>query len=139
LGTAFLTVSVNFGYGDHLEDLLAQSPQLIPKILFYQWIFTTFGIVGIALGKMAIIALLLQIEGTSGQNMRKWVLYVFATSNIIVSIILIPIIWVQCTPTAKIWDNELPGNCAGRAVNQACGYFVGSTILLWLTRKQSLY
>jgi hypothetical protein len=121
---------VVFGLGQHLADLLASDPGLINTNQFYQWIFTTFAIIAIALGKLAIIAFILQIEG-SALGRRKWVLYSFAASNIVVNIPILPIIWVQCTPTAKMWDNALEGNCNGRLRNELYGYFQGSMILLF--------
>lgn len=126
LATIFLTISVLFGLGEHLADLLEKDSELINKNQFYQWIFTTFAIAAIALGKIAIIAFILQIEGSTTLGRRKWVLYFFAASNIVVNIIILPIIWVQCTPTAKMWDESLPGNCEGRLRNQLYGYFQGS-------------
>lgn len=115
-----------FGLGEHLADLVEKDPALITKNQFYQWIFTTFAIVGISLGKLTIIAFILQIEGTTTLT-RKWVLYFFAASNIVVNIIILPIIWTQCTPTAKIWDDSITtGNCNGRRTNQLYGYFQGS-------------
>ncbi|KAG0645989.1 hypothetical protein D0Z07_7935 [Hyphodiscus hymeniophilus] len=124
-GTIFLTVSVMFGLGEHLHTLVEKDPALITKNQFYQWIFTTFAIVGISLGKLTIIAFILQIEGSTTYG-RKWVLYFFAVSIIIVNIIILPIIWTQCTPTAKIWDESIEGNCNGRRTNQLYGYFQGS-------------
>ncbi|KAI9730960.1 MAG: hypothetical protein M1818_008035 [Claussenomyces sp. TS43310] len=126
IATVFLTISVEFGLGRHLTDLVASDPELIPKNQFYQWMFTTFAIVAIALGKIAIIVFILQIEGSSVKGRRKYILYIFAVSNIIINIIILPIIWCQCSPTAKVWNNSLPGNCAGRKRNELYGYFQGS-------------
>ncbi|KUJ10332.1 uncharacterized protein LY89DRAFT_723577 [Mollisia scopiformis] len=127
LATIFLTISVEFGLGSHLTDLLALDSELIVRNQFHQWIFTTFAIVSIALGKLAIIALILQIEGTSTTaHKRKWVLWAFVASNVIVNIIIIPIVWTQCSPTAKMWDNSLEGDCNGRERNKLYGFFQGS-------------
>ncbi|KAE8450523.1 hypothetical protein EG329_006254 [Mollisiaceae sp. DMI_Dod_QoI] len=126
IATILFTISVEFGLGAHLDDLIALDPELIIKNQFYQWIFTTFAIVSIALGKVAIIALILQIEGTSKASRRKWILWVFLASNAVVNIIIIPIVWTQCSPTAKMWDNSLDGNCNGRERNKLYGFFQGS-------------
>ena len=123
IATIFLTLSAVFGLGEHLADLEAKDPELISKNQFYQWVFTTFAIAAITLGKMAIIAFILQIEGTTTLGKRKWTLYFFAASNLLVNIIILPIIWVQCTPTAKMWNEAIPGNCNGRLRNQLYGYF----------------
>ena len=126
LGSIFYTVSVMFGLGEHLKDLVAKDPGLIAKNQLYHWVATTFAIVGIAMGKITIIAFILQIEGTTTHG-RKWVLYLFAVTNIVINIVIMPIIWTQCTPTAKIWDDSIEnGNCNGRRRNQLYGYFQGS-------------
>lgn len=117
---------MHYGLGEHLSYLVENSPQNIAKNQLYQWIFTTFAIIAISTGKLAILAFILQIEGTAVNGTRRWVLWIFAASNIIVNVIILPIIWVQCTPTKKIWDDSVPGNCAGRARNQMYGYFQGS-------------
>ncbi|CZR62197.1 uncharacterized protein PAC_12094 [Phialocephala subalpina] len=94
LATIFLTISVEYGLGVHLEDLLALDPELIIR--------------------------------ASTASKRKWVLWVLVASNVIVNIIIIPIVWTQCSPTAKIWDNSLEGNCDGRERNKLYGFFQGS-------------
>jgi hypothetical protein len=107
--------------------LEATNPESISSNQFWEWIFVTFCVMAITTGKLAIIAFIMQIEDSTVQGARKWVLWVFVALNVISNIfILIPIIWVQCTPTAKIWNNELPGDCAGRTRNQHYGYFQGS-------------
>ncbi len=126
LATVFLTVSVEFGLGDHIEDLLNHSPQSIIVNQLYEWLFNTCIIIGIALGKLAIIAFILQIEGASSKSGRNRVLYIFAALNIVVNIIIIPIVWVYCTPSANLWDDSLSGNCGGRMRNQLYGYLQGS-------------
>jgi hypothetical protein len=124
--TVFLTILVSYGLGEHLATLLADSPQNIVKNELYQWIFTTFATIAISTGKLAIICLILQIEGSAVRGTRRWVLWIFAGSNVVVNVIVLPIIWVQCTPTAKLWDESIPGSCTGRARNQMYGYFQGS-------------
>lgn len=124
--TVFLTILVSYGLGEHLATLLADSPQTIVKNELYQWIFTTFATTAISTGKLAIISLILQIEGSAVHGTRRWVLWIFAGSNVVVNVIVLPIIWVQYTPTAKLWDESIPGSCTGRARNQMYGYFQGS-------------
>ena len=114
---------MHFGLGTPLHDL--SGPQ-IAKNQFYQWIFTTFAITSIALGKLTIIVFMLQFERTDGKNRRVWILYVIAVLTIMVNVAIIPILWTQCSPTVKIWDDSVPGNCAGRSINEKYGYFQGS-------------
>lgn len=102
----------------------------IAKNQFYQWVFTTLAIIAIALGKLTIIIFILQFERTDGKNRRVWILYIIAVLTILVNMAIIPILWTQCSPTVKIWDDTVPGNCAGRAINEKYGYFQGSEYTL---------
>jgi hypothetical protein len=127
---------VHWGLGTPLGDL--SGPQ-IAKNQFYQWIFTTFAIVSIALGKLTIIVFILQFERTDSKNRRVWILYTCAILTILVNIAIIPILWTQCSPTVKIWNNEVSGNCDGRVINEKYGYFQGSEQTRGCTRNRFSY
>ena len=114
---------MHWGLGEPLKDLTGHQ---IIKNQFYQWVFTTLAIISIALGKLTIIVFILQFERTELRNRRVWFLYVVAVLTILVNVAIIPILWTQCSPMVKIWDDEVPGNCAGRAINEKYGYFQGS-------------
>lgn len=119
----FLVLSVHWGLGTPIKEL---EPAQIAKNQLYHWIFTSLAITAIALGKLTIIVFILQFERTDGKSRRVWILYVIAVLTIMVNVAIIPILWTQCSPTVKIWNDEVPGNCNGRAVNQKYGYFQGS-------------
>jgi hypothetical protein len=78
-----------------------------------------------ALGKVAIVAFLLQIRGP--HDPRPYVLYIIAISNVLVNGITIVFILLQCDPLTKLFDMRLPGTCNGLARNQDFAFFQGST------------
>ncbi|PMD64508.1 uncharacterized protein K444DRAFT_660403 [Hyaloscypha bicolor E] len=123
LSSAFLTISVDNGIGAHFSPATPSSnPD--PQSQLYQLIFTTFSILAIAFGKMAVIQFILQLEGTNRNGKR--ILYICAASNCMVSFIFIPLLWAQCNPVNKIWNPSIAGACYGRETYTIFAYFQGS-------------
>ncbi|KAE8448820.1 hypothetical protein EG329_008822 [Mollisiaceae sp. DMI_Dod_QoI] len=123
LSSVFLTVSVDHGIGDHFSPAIPSSnPD--PQSQFYQLIFTTFSFLAIVFGKMAVIQFILQLEGTKRNGKR--ILYFCAISNFIVSIIIISLLWAQCSPANKMWDPSIAGACDGTETYTIFAYFQGS-------------
>ncbi|KAG8156367.1 hypothetical protein KVR01_013819 [Diaporthe batatas] len=81
-------------------------------------------IIGIVIGKLAIIAFLDQIRGR--HKGRPWFLWFIGASNIVVNITVVITIFLQCSPVEKIWDERVPGQCNVRASNLKYAYFQGS-------------
>lgn len=82
-------------------------------------------IIAIALGKLAIVAFLQQIHGPEHRG-RVILLWGIAISNLIINALTVGMIFTQCTPREKLWDEGLPGTCDGRLRNQNTAYFQGS-------------
>lgn len=123
LSSVFLTIAVDNGIGSHFSPATPSSnPD--PQSQLYQLIFTTFSILAIAFGKMAVIQFILRLEGTDRN--RKRILYFCAASNCIVSFISIPLLWAQCNPVNKIWNPSIAGVCYGRETYTIFAYFQGS-------------
>ena len=122
----FLTVSVYWGLGMHIKDL---TPHQISRSDYFTWFFTTFAILSISLGKIAVIAFILQVQ-KHATNVHTWFLYFIGASSTIVNLTIIGIIWGQCSPVSKLWNPQIPGTCKGRKTNEKFGYFQGSMISL---------
>jgi hypothetical protein len=123
VSSAFLTISVDYGIGAHFSPATPLSnPD--PQSQLYQLIFTTFSILAIAFGKMAVIQFILQLEGTNRNGKR--ILYFCAASNCMVSFIFIPMLWAQCNPVNKIWNPSIAGACYGTETYTTFAYFQGS-------------
>lgn len=119
----FLTLAVIKGLGHHIETLKMSQ---VSSALKWSWIYQTMAVFCIGLGKIAIIAFLLHIHGPNAKK-RPWFLWFIGASTIIVNGVVIGLIWAQCNPVPKLWNEELKGNCNGRKLNQNFAYFQGST------------
>ena len=102
-----LTVSVLSGLGNHLR--LLDGPQLV-KSLMWSWIAQIIAIQAIGFGKIAVIAFLLRIQERA-QTKQAWLLYFIGFSNVIINIDQMVLILLQCSPSRKLWNRELPGTC----------------------------
>lgn len=123
LSSIFLTIAVGHGVGAHFSPVTpSASPD--PQSQIYQLIFTTFSVLAIAFGKMAVIQFILQLEGTNRNGKR--ILYFCAASNYLVSFLFIPLLWAQCSPVNKIWNPSVPGTCSGAKTYTAFAYFQGT-------------
>lgn len=121
LSIAFLTVSVKSGLGQHIENLTASQ---ITSTVLYSWINQILAIVAIGLGKLAIVAYLVRISSVN--KYHPWLLWSLAGSNFIFNLVTVGLILAQCSPVQKLWNEELPGTCDGRGLNQHFAYFQGS-------------
>ncbi|KAJ5640219.1 uncharacterized protein N7484_008081 [Penicillium longicatenatum] len=122
VGTIFLALGVNSGLGAHKANLTETE---ITHAIKWNWINQSLGILATATGKLAIVAFLQQIHGPESRK-KVNILWGIAISNLIVNCITIVLIWTQCDPSAKLWNNGLPGSCEGRLRNQQAAYFQGS-------------
>ena len=102
------------------------NPDQISKCQLYNWISQTLVITAITLGKIAIIAFIQQIEGVSMNPNNRRFLYFVGASSAAVSAVMIAILWIQCSPTQKLWNNNISGSCNLRRLNELFGYFAGS-------------
>ena len=134
VAVAFQTVSVHWGFGRHITELESKQAS---RSQLYDWIFNTVIIISFTLGKIAIIAFILRIEGISIKPCKKRFLYFIAISTTMVNIAMIVIIWTQCDPVHKTWNNFIPGKCSGRKTVELYGYFHGSKDPLLLHSSMS--
>lgn len=101
------------------------SPEERIASIKWSWMNQALSILAIALGKLAIVAFLQQIHGPEHRG-RVVMLWGVAISNLIINAITIGMIFTQCTPREKLWNEEVPGTCDGRLRNQNTAYFQGS-------------
>lgn len=117
-----MTVSVRYGLGTH-QDLL--SPDRIVQTNLWSWIGQVIAILDLVIARIAVIAFLLTIQhGTRSKG--RYLLYAVGTTQAMINVIEIGLIFRQCTPTAKLWDNNLPGTCDGIVICSQVGFAQGS-------------
>lgn len=109
--------------GQHMDDL--DGPDIV-SALRLGWVYQLLAIAGSTLGKLAILALLIQIRGW--RDKKPWGLLILGVLIAAVNIAVMGTILGQCKPMAKLWDDNLPGSCdPGRKLNQNYSFFQAST------------
>ncbi|KAL4940016.1 hypothetical protein BDV06DRAFT_224502 [Aspergillus oleicola] len=118
----FLQLSVNHGMGRHINTLSHESQV---QTLKWSWVFQLLAIAGSMLGKLAILAFLMQIRGR--HEKKPWLLIILGVLIAAINIAVLGTILGQCAPMAKLWDDSLPGTCdPGRENNQNYSFFQAS-------------
>lgn len=110
--------------GRHKVEL---SEQQIIAALKWGSVFQLLAIGASMLGKLAIMAFLIQIRGR--HERKPWFLIILVTLIAVVNITVMGTILGQCKPMQKLWDSSIPGTCVpGREVNQSYSFFQASRI-----------
>ncbi|KAJ5593964.1 uncharacterized protein N7459_000172 [Penicillium hispanicum] len=118
----FLQLSVNAGMGSHFTDL---TPEQQVAALHWGWTFQVLAIAASMLGKLAILAFLMQVRGRHVN--KPWPLIVLGVLIFAVNVTVMGTILGQCTPMEKLWNDAVPGTCnPGRKMNQDYSFFQAS-------------
>lgn len=101
--TIFVTVAAQYGFGQSASDLATSD--LANSILF-EAIGQTFAVIGMAVAKWSLGVFLLRII-----HLRTHKALVWTVMGLLVgaSISACFVFWLQCTPTAYLWDRSIPG------------------------------
>lgn len=118
----FLTISVTYGSGNHIVNLTKND---IVQSQRWGWFAQLVAIFAIGFGKIAVIALLLRIQGLTHKK-KRWLLHFIWITNTILNISQTVLILYACTPLEKLWNDYLPGSCAFRSTTSKAGFFQGS-------------
>lgn len=103
-------------------------PEQIVAALKWGWVYQLLAIGASMLGKLAIMAFLMQIRGR--HERRPWPMMVLGGLIIAVNIAVMGTILGQCKPMVKLWDDNLDGTCdPGRKLNQNYSFFQASLCL----------
>ncbi|KAJ5086587.1 hypothetical protein NUU61_007894 [Penicillium alfredii] len=118
----FLQLSVNAGMGQHIA-VLSDTQRV--AALHWGWVFQLLAIGASMLGKLAILAFLMQVRGRHAS--KPWLLIILGVLIFAVNITVMGTILGQCSPMEKLWDDSLPGTCdPGRLMNQNYSFFQAS-------------
>ena len=108
--------------GSHTTDL-----EYLDEVraLKWGWVFQVLAIAASMLGKLAILAFLMQVRGRHAT--KPWALIILGFLIFAINVTVIGTILGQCTPMQKLWDDALPGTCdPGRKMNQDYSFFQAS-------------
>ncbi|KAH8588349.1 hypothetical protein B0O99DRAFT_693511 [Bisporella sp. PMI_857] len=110
----FYTLAALYGLGNHI-GIVMFAPKLSDALLF-EWIAANTISYSVFFGKLSALLYILEIQDRTNK-MGKWILISTVALNGIMYIVTTPMIFTQCYPSAKLWDQQLPGNCNG--INRA--------------------
>lgn len=116
----FFVIAVTSGLGSHARHLAHAD---VVVAVWASWVSQITGILATVTGKLSIVAFLCQIRGR--HRGRPWLLYAIAATNVAVNAIVVVLILVQCMPLEKLWDQNVPGHCSLRPVNNNYAFFQG--------------
>lgn len=107
------------------QRMKALSDDRIVLALKWSWVFQLLAIAASMLGKLAILAFLVQIRGR--HEKKPWLLIVLGVLIGAINIAVLGTILGQCQPMHKLWDDSVEGTCdPGRKINQNYSFFQAS-------------
>ncbi|KAL3471899.1 hypothetical protein BJX99DRAFT_262829 [Aspergillus californicus] len=127
-----LTIAAEEGLGGD-DTVLLTSPHGSHAILF-GWLNQFLAVIAIGFGKLTIAAFLQQIQGSYHTKFRTVLLWSLAATNFVLNCIAAVLMMVQCDPAQKLWNDAIPGSCAGRKRLQIFGYAQGDQlrgVIVW--------
>ncbi|EED20455.1 integral membrane protein [Talaromyces stipitatus ATCC 10500] len=118
VAAAFNTTGVKYGYG-HPD---ATVPEPDASLARKNYLFgLAVLIVCTALGRAAFVLYLLAILGN--QKWHRIILIALAVMEVAFNLVSVILIFVDCTPSASLWDYSIPGKCSLDALQLNWGYF----------------
>ena len=118
-----LQLAVSNGIGYHTADALRMGKDIVSGL---KWaaIYQILTVASSAVGKLAIMAFLMQIRGL--QNHRPWFFWILGALLIGVNVADIGTMLGQCQPVRKWWDLNAKGTCdPGKVANERYSWFQG--------------
>ncbi|KAF7173544.1 hypothetical protein CNMCM5623_005767 [Aspergillus felis] len=125
VNTVLVTLSIMYGTGRHMNDLSHE--QQIASVK-YQLLSQGFHVMSTNWGKVSVALFLVRI--ISGVKQHKLAMYAGMILLSIINIGGVYSIYGQCTPTAKIWNNEIEGTCWPAGAQRDYAFFQGSASAL---------
>ncbi|KAB8267473.1 hypothetical protein BDV30DRAFT_37798 [Aspergillus minisclerotigenes] len=115
------TVGAAYGLGTPSATLTNNNDK---DALLFGWTNQFLALIAIGLGKVALVAFIDHLQKHEAKSKRAF-LWFIAGSNFIVNMIAAILVFVQCSPAKKLWDEKIPGRCPGRKRVQTFGYIQG--------------
>lgn len=109
------------GIGRHIAVLTASQ---LEQAFKYNFIGDPFGIIGVALPKLAVVIFIHKIIGQSYRTLI-WALYALVVANLVFSALDSILLFVQCSPPSASWDSSVPHTCWDPSIVSNYSYFVG--------------
>ncbi|KNG82020.1 hypothetical protein ANOM_010257 [Aspergillus nomiae NRRL 13137] len=115
---ALITVGAAYGVGTPSATLTYNDDR---NALLFGWTSQAVSLIAIGLGKVALVVFIEHLQEYETKSKRAF-LWFIAGSNFIVNVIAAILVFLQCSPAKKLWDEQIPGRCPGRKRVQIFGY-----------------
>lgn len=119
-------VQITHGYGRHGYYLGKQ--ELILQVK-YDVMATALVVLSTMFAKASICFLLLRLLGDAAARKRKMFLYGLLVVLFVYNIVDVISLFIQCSPTKKIWNRKLPGTCWEPKVQEGLGLMQGGVFV----------
>lgn len=119
-----LTVkATTFGLGRHADHLTSEN-----FLLSVKWVLIAapFGIIGVAVPKLAVVIFLARVVGPTKHNQIR-VLYFFVITLNILTALAAMLVFIQCSPPYAPWTPSVPHTCWNPAIVKHSSFFVAGT------------
>ncbi|KAL9049348.1 MAG: hypothetical protein Q9162_007263 [Coniocarpon cinnabarinum] len=98
----------------------------VPTALRYTWVAIYLTFIAIGIGKFAVIAFILAIQGTT-HHRQRYFLYFLGASNITLNVVYVFFLALRCHPVSDMYVLGAATSCVGSNIQaRNFGYFVGS-------------
>jgi hypothetical protein len=115
-------VEVTHGYGRHDYYLGIQEAIVLME---YSVLATAVIVLSTMFAKASICFLLLRLLGDAAAKKRKIFLYSLLVVLFVYNVVDVISLFVQCSPTRKVWNRKLPGTCWKPNVQEGFGLMQG--------------
>ncbi|KAJ5580039.1 uncharacterized protein N7459_006024 [Penicillium hispanicum] len=122
----FGVISILHGLGNKMT-IVEEAGQL-RNFLLFTWITVFFFNMAIPVGKVAVAAFLIEMNGQGNPKIRHSLIFV-AALNIVINIPQILLAWFQCSPPSALWDPARQSQC-NHSTSIHYTYFVGAVAAL---------
>lgn len=116
--TSILTQAVHFGLGKHQSTL---NPENASRALEFQWIYQPVQVTSTIISRISVAILVIRLFPTK-MALRKF-LIILTAFNAVVGILAFTVIFTQCSPSRKLWDDKVAGHCISSNVQRDLAIF----------------
>ncbi|CAD6594347.1 MAG: hypothetical protein ASARMPREDX12_008697 [Alectoria sarmentosa] len=119
--TSILSRAVHFGLGSHQETL---SPESARQALEFLWIYQPVQVTSTIIARISVAIFVIRLFPTK-KAMKKF-LITLTTFNAAVGIAGFTLIFTQCSPPQKLWNDKVEGHCINSDIQRDMAMFKAS-------------
>lgn len=116
--TSILSRAVHFGLGSHQETL---SPESARQALEFLWIYQPVQVTSTIIARISVAIFVIRLFPT--KKAMKRFLIALTTFNAAVGIVGFTLIFTQCSPPQKLWNDKVEGHCINSDIQRDMAMF----------------